>query len=157
MRNRVIRAFFMGALTAGIAGGTVLAAAGSTPADVIKMRIDRLRELGSAVKNVNDELKSDSPQPIVIQISARTVAAAAKEQYGWFPKGSGPEAGVKTKAKAEIWANSAEFKKAQDNFAAQANVFVKAAASGNVDQIRATARPLSAACTGCHRQFRADS
>jgi cytochrome c556 len=72
----------------------------------------------------------------------------------WFPAGSGPQPGVKTAAKPEIWTRAADFRRAQDAFAAQAVAFQNVANGGNADAIRAAARSLGATCKGCHDQFR---
>ena len=124
--------------------------------DVVNTRVAGLRQLGAAFKNVNDELKSGTPQPMVLQISARQIRDAAKAQYGWFPAGSGPQAGVKTRAKPEIWTQPAQFKAAQDNLSAQADAFAKVVAGGDTTAIAAQAKQLGAACGACHHQFRAD-
>ena len=153
MRSRLVRTIVLGAVIASVAAAPVLAAA----ADVIRTRIAELRELGAQFKNVNDELKKDDPSPMILQISARQIRDVAKNQYGWFPAGSGPEAGVKTKAKPEIWAKAADFKAAQDNFAKQANAFFQVVQKGDVATMRTQARQLGAACGGCHRTFRNDA
>jgi cytochrome c556 len=143
----------LGTAVAGIAAAPVLAA---TAGDVIKNRIANLRELGTQFKNVNDELKSGSPNAMIIQISARQMRDVARDQYQWFPKGSGPETGIKTKAKAEIWAKPAEFKAAQDLFAKQANAFFLVAQRGDVAKMRAQARLVGQSCSGCHNKFRVE-
>jgi cytochrome c556 len=73
---------------------------------------------------------------------------------GWFPAGSGPQPGVKTAAKPEIWTKPADFRRAQDAFIAQAAAFQNTANGGDVDAIRAGVRSLGATCKGCHDQFR---
>ena len=153
MRSKLVRTIILGSVVASVAAAPVLAAA----ADVIRTRIAELRELGAQFKNVNDELKKDDPSPMILQISARQIRDVAKNQYGWFPAGSGPEAGVKTKAKPEIWAKPADFKAAQDNFAKQANAFFQVASKSDVASMRAQVRQLGAACGGCHRAFRNDA
>ena len=128
----------------------------AAPQDVVKSRVASLRELGAAFKNVNDELKGGSPQIYIIQLSARQINSAARQQYGWFPAGSGPQPGVKTNAKREIWAQAAQFKAGQDAFAAQAAAFAKVAASGDMNAIRVQTKKLGATCTACHRAYRVD-
>lgn len=128
----------------------------AAPADQVRVRIEGLRELGAAFKAVNDGLRGPTPQTILIQMSARQIRNAATEQYNWFPAGSGPQPGVKTAAKPEIWTQAARFRQLQDGFAAQATGFQRAAASGNVDAIRAGARSLGASCKACHDQFRVE-
>lgn len=114
MRNKIGLVAAFGISVGGLAGAPPLAAT----ADIVKSRIGGYRELGAAFKNVNDELKSGTPQVYIIQLSARQIRDTAKAQYGFFPAGSGPQPGVKTAAKPQIWARAAEFKAAQDAFAA---------------------------------------
>ena len=132
-----------------LAIGTAYAA----PADQVRARIAGFRELGAAFKAVNDGLRGEV-SPVLIQQSARQIRNAARQQYAWFPAGTGPQPGLKTAAKALIWAKPAQFKAAQDNFARQADAFQKAAAGGNVATIRAEARKLGATCKACHDTFR---
>lgn len=140
----------LGALLAFAAAVPIAAA----PADAVHARINGLRELGAAFKAVNDSLRTAEPQTVLIQISARQIVNASRAQYGWFPAGSGPEAGVKTAVKSDVWAQPARFKAAQDAFAAQALSFQKAAQTGNAALIRAETQKLGATCKGCHDQFR---
>lgn len=128
----------------------------AAPQDQVKSRLAGFRELGAAFKNVNDELKSDTPQAIVLQLSARQIRDSARLQYGWFPAGSGPQPGVKTAAKPEIWSKPAEFKAAQDNFANAAAAFYKVSAGGDPAAIKAQAKLLGATCSSCHKAFRTE-
>lgn len=134
---------------AGLAGPLFAA-----PADQARTRIDGFRELGAAFKAVNDGLRSPAPQTMLIQMSARQIRNAATQQYTWFPAGSGPQPGVKTAAKPEIWSQAARFRQLQDAFAAQASAFQRTAGSGDVAAIRTAARSLGASCKACHDQFR---
>lgn len=146
MRKLVTIAAVVSVVTVTVPG---LAAA----ADTIRARIAGYRELGAAFKGANDGLRGD-PQIVLLQQSARQISNAAKQQYGWFPVGSGAQAGVKTAAKPGIWASPAKFKAAQDAFARQAEQFKKATASGNAALMRAEIRKLGATCKDCHDQFR---
>jgi cytochrome c556 len=125
-------------------------------AEVVRSRVDAYRELGASFKNINDELRSPKPQAMVLQLSARQVRNVANQQYGFFPTGSGPQAGVKTKALPAIWSKGPAFKAAQDAFAKEANAFYKAAQANNVAAARTAAKSLGATCKSCHTQFRAD-
>jgi cytochrome c556 len=145
---------FAAALAALTLVATPLVAA---PADVVKSRIAGLRELGAAFKAVNDGLRSPQPQTILIQQSARQIRNAANAMPDWFPAGSGPQPGVKTAAKPEIWTQAPRFRAAQAAFAAQAARFQNATNSGNVNAIRAEARALGGTCKSCHDSFRVPS
>ena len=144
----------LGAIAALALGAGPVLAAGA--ADVVRARINGFRELGASYKSVNDELRGGTPQPIVLQAAARQIRNTSSQMAGWFPAGSGPQAGVKTKALPAIWRDAAGFKAAQDAFARQSNAFNAAVASKNVNQIRATAKALGGTCASCHKQFRAD-
>ena len=155
----------LAALTLGIAAAPLVAsgtarapaatrAPAMVPADVIRTRQAGLKEMGTAFKNAMDGLRSSEPQMILIQQSARTIKNNSVALRGWFPAGSGPQPGLKTAAKPEIWTKPAEFRAAQDQLARAADAFQTATASGNVDAIRAAARTLGGSCKNCHDQFR---
>lgn len=129
----------------------------ATPADSVKGRIASLRELGAAFKAVGDGLRASEPQTILLQQSARQIRNAANAMPGWFPAGSGPEAGVKTAAKPEIWAQPAQFRAAQDAFIERAARFQAAVNGGNAASMRQEMRALGATCKGCHDRFRVPS
>jgi cytochrome c556 len=121
--------------------------------DMIRARIDGYRELGAAFKNANDGLRGE-PQTVLLQQAARQIRNTSRQQYSWFPAGSGPQAGVKTAAKPAIWSSPAKFKAAQDSFAKQADAFQLAVRGGNADVMRAEAKKLGGTCKACHDQFR---
>lgn len=127
--------------------------ASAAPIDTIRTRIAGYRELGAAFKGINDGLRGE-PQTVLIQQSARAVVNASRQQYTWFPGGTGPLPGIKSAAKPDIWARPAAFKAAQDAFAREAAAMQRAAAGGNVAAMRTQAKKLGASCKGCHDQFR---
>ena len=126
----------------------------AAPADDVRTRIAEFRELGASFKTVNDALRYPEPQTVLIQMASRQIFNASKALPGWFPKGSGPESGGKTKAKPEIWIQAAKFKSAQNAFAAQALQFQRTAQMGSLPAIKAQARKLGQTCKGCHDTFR---
>jgi cytochrome c556 len=89
-----------------------------------------------------------------IQGYARQIDQLATRIPSWFPAGSGPEAGVKTKAKPEIWTRPADFQAAAAGLASEAHRFDAVAASGDVNAVRAEFPALGKACKTCHDQFR---
>jgi cytochrome c556 len=126
----------------------------ASPADVVKTRVAGLRELGAAFKAINDGLRTSEPQTIMIQQSARQVRNAASQMVDWFPAGSGPQPGVKTAARPEIWTQADKFKTAQTAFTVEAAKFQTVVNSGNVDAIRAEVPKLGGTCKSCHENFR---
>lgn len=144
-----------------VGAGVALAAAGTAyaqlaPKDAVGVRINAYRETGAAFKNINDQLKGDVPAKIMLRSSARTIAGAARDQHKWFPAGSGPDAGVKTKAKPAIWSDAAGFNAAQARFAREADLMVKVVESGDKTQMQKQAKALGQSCSSCHSKFRED-
>ena len=74
---------------------------------------------------------------------------------GWFPRGTGPETGVRTRAKPEIWSNPSGFRLAGAALLVAARELSAAAQSGDVARIRAALPGVTRACGGCHDSFRA--
>jgi cytochrome c556 len=124
------------------------------PAQVVQVRVAGLKEMGAAFKHAMDGLRSKAPQMILIQQSARTIKTHSQSMYSWFPAGSGPQRGLKTEAKPEIWTKPAEFRAALDGLSRAADTFQSAAMAGNPDAVRAAARSLGGSCKTCHDQFR---
>lgn len=142
-----------------IATGAALAVAGSSlaqlnPKEAASARVSGYRETGAAFKTINDQLKSDTPAKIMLRMSARRIVQTTHDQYGWFPQGSGPDAGVKTKAKPAIWSDPAGFKTAQDRFQQQAALMAQAVDGGDLAQMRKQAHDLGEACAACHSKYR---
>ena len=78
----------------------------AAPADIaqIKSRQDKLRDMASALKQIDDELKKRSPDwENLIQPNVQILQERSPFLLKWFPKGSGPEAGAKTYALPAIW------------------------------------------------------
>jgi cytochrome c556 len=114
------------------------------------------KEIGGAFKTINDEIKSGAPDFNTVRPLARDIAARSASTLRFFPRGSGPESGLKTRAKAEIWAKQADFIKLQKDMIAAANALNTAAASGNATAMASNTKALGGACKACHDRFRED-
>jgi cytochrome c556 len=127
-----------------------------TPQDhkaIMKARHDHYEEMGRAMKGINTELKSGSPDVAAIQRHAALIARYGPQILSWFPEGSGPEAG-RTRAKAEIWTDAATFRAAQQRMEKASGEFSRTAQGGDVSAIRAALPELGASCKNCHDKFR---
>lgn len=124
------------------------------PQPVIEGRQAALRDIGGALKGINDELKRSSPSLPVIRQYAQQIEDLSKQQKFWFPPGTGPETEIEMQAKLEIWKKPAEFKKGQDAMSEQATKLVKVAAGSDLAAIRTQWQSLGKTCKGCHDQFR---
>ncbi|HWK72937.1 MAG TPA: cytochrome c [Povalibacter sp.] len=122
---------------------------------IYKVRHDGYHKLGDAFKTLRDETGGRSPNVAAIKEAAQVVSDTSVHQYDWFPAGSGPKAGVKTRAKAEIWSKPEDFAAAQKLFADQAKKLHAAANSGDVAAVKAQFGETGKACKNCHDNFRA--
>lgn len=121
----------------------------------VKDRQAHFLQQGAAFKAILDELKKDTPDPAVISANAAKLKSLSAELPTWFPAGSGPEAGVKTQAKAEIWNEPSEFGQAAQRFQAEAAKLDQLAIAGDLAGVKAEAGMVGGACKNCHDQFRA--
>lgn len=130
-------------------------AATPTPTQIITGRQANYKNIGRANKAINDELRKSAPSMAVIQQNAAVLDALAPRVPLWFPKGTGPEAGVKTAALPVIWQRIPEFKADAAKFANAAHILRAAAAAGDVNRVRAATAALGQTCRACHETFRA--
>lgn len=129
---------------------TVLAAG---PGDIVKTREANFKIMGKAMKGIGDELKSPAPNLATIRANAKSLNDAAGNVGKLFPNGSGPES-VKTEALAAIWAKPADFNAANARLVGASKGLLAAAASGNIDQVKAAVGGVGGSCKGCHDNFR---
>ena len=85
--------------------------------------------------------------------NAEVVSALAK--LPWTAFGDGTDKG-ETRAKPEIWKESAKFKEASDKMVAEIGKLNTAAKAGNLDALKAAFGPAAASCKACHDNFRKD-
>jgi len=131
---------------------SLVEAAGPSP--VFKLRHDNFEAMGKAMKGTFDEFKKPTADVTAIQANANALAAAAVKVKGYFPKGTGPEAGEKTAALPAIWERPADFSAAADRLVGAAKGFQLAAASGDLAKIKPAAGAVGASCKNCHDSFR---
>ena len=85
--------------------------------------------------------------------NAELVAVLSK--LPWAAYGEGTDKGD-TRAKPEIWQESAKFKEASDKMQAEIVKLNVAAKAGNLDALKAAFGPAAASCKACHDNFRKD-
>jgi cytochrome c556 len=125
-----------------------------SPADIVKMRQRGLKKLGAAFKVLRDELQGGSPDAAKIRSASADITQAAGAIASWFPTGTGPAAGVKTDAKAEVWTDTAGFAAARDLFVREANRWAQLGSDGNPAAWNEAAVSLGQSCRGCHDKYR---
>lgn len=131
-------------------------ASAGAPVDAARVMHDRhenYERIGRAMKGISTQLKSGSPAVADVQQHSAVIAGYAPQIPGWFPAGTGPEAG-RTRAKAEIWSDPEGFRAAHDRMAQAAARFDAAARSGDVAAMRAALPALGSSCKNCHDEYR---
>jgi cytochrome c556 len=74
----------------------------------------------------------------------------------WVAFGEGTDKGAPTRAKPEIWKDSAKVKDLAEKLQAETVKFEAAAKSGNLDTIKAAVGELGKVCKACHDDYRAE-
>ncbi len=123
---------------------------------IIKSRQENFKSIGGAMKTIGDESKAKTPDMAKIAAAADRILALGKEIPNWFPAGSGPESGLKTEAKAEIWTDNARFRTQHEEFVAEATNLVEAVKTGDAANVKAQFFATGVACANCHKPFRVD-
>ncbi len=114
----------------------------------------KFKTLGTSFKALNDEIRKSNPDMKKIRASAAVVRKASLDIPKWFPKGSGAEAGVKTKVLPSTWSDAAGFAQAAKDFAAEAAKLQALAAGDDADDLRAQAKTVAQTCGTCHTKYR---
>jgi cytochrome c556 len=120
----------------------------------IEARQAYFKGVGKEMKALSDAVKSNSSDVESMKRGAAAINAAAPKLMSQFPRGAGPEAGVKTGAKPEIWTKSADFKADADAFMQAAQKLDAASRTGQVATIKPAVAALGATCKSCHDSFR---
>jgi cytochrome c556 len=128
--------------------------AASAMEQTITNRQSNLKDLGGAFKTVRDQLKRSTPNMAEIKQAAQQINDLSADQKHWFPKGSGPEAGIKTAAKPEIWSDATGFAAALDTFSIEAPKLLVLANANDVEGLKSQAKIVGDACKDCHDKFR---
>ena len=122
---------------------------------VIQARQANYKQMAAALKGISDQLHGGSPDLAAIRPRAALLANYGVQVLRWFPHGSGPRAGVTTRARPEIWSDRAGFERAGARLLVAARALDRAARSGDIAAIRAALPALRQACSACHDDYRA--
>lgn len=120
----------------------------------IEARKVNYKEIGGAFKTITDEIKTGAPDLNTIGPMAQEIRTRALDQLKYFPAGSGMESGEKTRGKAEIWGNFADFTASHEKFVSAAERLAAAVQSGDLTGLSHLHSNLGATCKACHDRFR---
>ncbi|NBB17261.1 cytochrome c [Caulobacter sp. SLTY] len=141
-----------------VAGLVVALAAGSAlawdAASDIKARQAGMKQIGGNMKGLYDTLSGDK-NPAKLKEYAANIQRLSGQLPSWFPAGSGPSSGEKTKALAAVWTDPAGFKAAGDAFKTEAAKLNAAAQTGDAAKVQAAFVATRGTCKGCHDKYQA--
>lgn len=139
------------------AGVSTTAAWAATPAETISARQANFKQMGRAFKAINDQLKQDAPDIATIRTNAGVLAQSASRVHSGFPRGTGPEAGVKTEALPIIWQRGRDFQSHANQLVNAARNLQRVAGGNDINAIKAAVPGVGGACKGCHDTYKGKS
>ncbi|MDP5029125.1 MAG: cytochrome c [Paraglaciecola sp.] len=122
----------------------------------IETRQQNFKEMGKAMKTINQQLKSGAPDLSVIQQHAGVLADHAQVLPDWFPAGTGQETGLDTDALAEIWSQADKFADKAEGFKQSSQALLNTAEKGDIAALMGGLVGVKDSCSACHKSFRAD-
>lgn len=145
--NRIVHALLLALCSTAFAASAAVNSA-------FQDRKDNFTAMGRSMKAITDELKRPTPNSATIKANARALARSAPKVAGYFPKGTGPEAGVKTDALPSIWQKPAEFKSTAARLVQATQALEAAAGVGDIAATRTAVGAVGQTCKSCHDNFR---
>lgn len=142
------------ALVAGFAAAVPAQAQFAKPEDAIKYRKAGFTLTAAHFGRLGAMAQGRVPfDAKVAAENADVLAAVSKLPFTAFVEGSDKG---ETRAKPEIWKESAKFKEAADKNMAEMSKLVAAAKTGNLDNLKAAFGSAAPTCKACHDNFRKD-
>lgn len=154
MLSRTVALTALAIFISGVPAGAQGPAAGS-PAAAISARQQGMKAIGAANKGLADSIARKGEAADLRRFATR-LNELAIQSGGWFPKGSGPEAGFKTKASDAIWTKPVEFKMQNDALVKETAKLVLLSKSNNLDAVKAQFAVVRKRCKVCHDGFTTD-
>src|SRR5436305_11189183 len=150
-----LAAFAILAAATAAASAVTARVTGPKASAIMHERHEGMETIGKNFKLLTRELGGGSPDLAAVRTSAATVAGLSKKTSGWFPAGTGPEAG-KTGAKPEVWQNPQDFAAKLAAFQKAAPTFSAAALGNDLAATKARFADLGGTCKACHDKYRAE-
>lgn len=126
-------------------------------AAAVEARQAGFRKMGAAFKALNEQLKTSAPQAATLTASVQALAELSPHVLRWFPAGSG----AGTDALPNVWTDRARFDALANDLVTEvkglsATLAPDGAPPADLAAVSAQAKRVGAACSTCHRSFRAD-
>jgi cytochrome c556 len=139
------------AIGVGIAGVAIAQQAGKQAIDDRKAA---MKSLGAHMAAITKVTKGEDADKAQVVGRAQDIANKARAMAAWFPQGTGPEAGVETRALPAIWTEFDKFRAAATAAASQADKLSDVAKGGDLKAMTDQFAEVGKACGGCHTPFR---
>lgn len=110
--------------------------------------------MSGEMRGLGAQISDSTPDPVIVAQHATRLANLAARIVPLFPRESGPDTGLATLAKAEIWARPEEFESHAAGLTDAAQSLAASARAGDLSDLRTQAMTIDAICVGCHRDFR---
>lgn len=124
------------------------------PEDAVKYRKASFTVMSTHFGRVNAMV--NGRVPFDAKVAAENIELVADlAKLPWPAFGEGTDKG-ETRAKPEIWKESAKFKELSDKFQAETVKLQAAGKTGNLDAIKVAFGATGASCKACHDNFRKD-
>lgn len=130
-------------------------AQGEGAADIVRGRQAALMLSGVAMGSIKAGIDAGQA-PSTQRFNTRALARWSHALPGMFPEGSGAEAGVPTKARAEIWSDRAGFEAKAAAYSAAADRLAELAQGEDAAAFSAQWTAVRASCQSCHDVYRAE-
>ena len=140
----------IGVIAVGILAATGSLNAQSDMAAVVKERQDLMKTMGRSFGPLVAILKGESTDMQAAAAAATAMNEAIVKAATLFPEGTAKGDVAESRAKPEIWTETAEFEAAAKALAEETAKLASAAESGDVDAFKAQFQATAQACGGCH-------
>lgn len=138
-----------------LAAGTLFLVAAVDPHVAIPARQAGMKQIGRTFKGISDQLKSSAPDAAQLKAETAQLADLATKVPSWFPAGTGPDTGVKTAVKADVWTHAADFHAKAAALASTTRALAAAAArTGDPAVLNPLAAQVGGACKACHQAYK---
>ena len=123
------------------------------PEDAIKYRQSALSVMGTHFGRLG--AMANSRMPFDAKVAAENADIVAEmAKLPWAAFGAGTDKGGNTRAKPEIWTDTAKFKESSDKLVAESTKLAAAAKTGNLDSLKTAFTATAGTCKACHDAFR---
>lgn len=122
--------------------------------NAVKGRQSGFREMGTAVKNIDESKSAGVRFDVELLADVHNIAANVDQMPYWFPPGSGPESGMKTRALGEIWKSRERFDRLAARLAREVKAFEQFAEQRQQKEFLDQFETVTVVCDECHKTYR---